>query len=254
MLTPRGYDKAGTTQTGATQGLWSSRWTRAAVVVITVIALLAIAVVVLSPDPTPQAAPETAPSTPATSAAPAAPAGEASACGLAPGEQAVPSVPPVSTDWELVGSMAAPTAPGSIGPGTVDEGLRSCFARSPLGALYAATSFLATTSEPRLRLPAVTQLTARGEGRDRALGLIEGSDTGGDDGGVQFAGFTFLNYDPDEAIVDIALRTGGNVGHLPVPLRWEDGDWKILFPPDGDLYGNIAPLPNLTGYVPWSGA
>lgn len=251
MLTLMRHDKADTPEQGEPKGLWSSWWTRGALAVVILIAVLAVAVVVLRPDPQPDTAPEPAPAT--SSPAPDQ-AGDASVCGLPPGDQSVPAVPPASTDWELVGSVAAPIAPETIGPGVLDDGLRSCFARSPLGALYAASNFLATTSEPRLRLPAVRNLTAEGEGRDRALDLIEGNDTGGDDGGVQLAGFTFLNWDSNEAIIDVALRTGGNVGHLPVPLRWEDGDWKVIFPPDGDLYDNIAPLPNMTGYVPWAGA
>lgn len=253
MLTLMRRDKADTdtSERGESKGLWSSWWTRVAVAVVVLIALLAVAVVLLRPAPEPKAAPEPAP---ATSAPAPKDAQGGSVCGLAPGDQAVPAVPPVSTDWELVGSVAAPTAPESIGPGVVEDGLRSCFARSPLGALYAASNFLATTSEPRLRLPAVRELTAEGEGRDRALDLIEDADPGPATGGVQLAGFTFLNWDADSSVIDLAMRTEGNVGHLPVPLRWEEGDWKVILPPGGDLYGNIAPLPNLTGYIPWAGS
>ena len=234
------------------RGLWSSWRTRVAVAVVALLLLMTLFLVVLRPDPQPQATPR--PSPKPTVSSTAAPAGGASICGLAPGDQSVPSVPPVSTDWELVGSVAAPTAPRSIGPGLVTDGLRSCYARSPLGALYAATGFLATTSEPRLRLPAVRDLAAKGQGRDKALDLITGADPGPATGGVQLAGFTFLNWDANTSVIDVALRTGGNVGHLPVSLRWEDGDWKVIFPPTGGIYDAIAPLPNLTGYVPWSGA
>ena len=234
-------------------GFWSSWRTRLAAAVLVLIVLLAIALIVLRPAPEPDAAPAPAPtaSTPAPSTL--REQGE-SVCGLEPGDQVVPSVAPVSTDWELVGSVAAPTAPASIGPGLVEDGLRSCYARSPLGALYAATGFLATTSEPRLRLPAVRDLTAKGEGRDTALDLITGSDPGGAGSGLQIAGFTFLNWDPRSAVVDVAMNVEGTAVHLPVSLRWEDGDWKVILPPDGDLYDAIAALPNLTGYVPWSGA
>lgn len=233
-------------------GLWSNWRTRLAIGVVALLLLMTIFLVALRPDPKPQATSDPTPA-PAASRS-AAPAGGASICGLPAGEQSVPSVPPVSTDWELVGSVAAPTAVKSIGPGVVTDGLRSCYARSPLGALYAATSFLATTSEPNLRLPAVRDLAAKGEGRDKALDLITGSDPGPATGGVQFAGFTFLNWDADSSVIDVALRTGGNVGHLPVSLRWEDGDWKVIFPPTGEIYDAIAPLPNLTGYIPWSGS
>jgi len=63
-------------------------------------------------------------------------------CGLPAGAQTVPTVAPLAR-WELVGSMAAPAAPASIGPQRVLSGVRVCFAHSPLGALYAAVSLWA---------------------------------------------------------------------------------------------------------------
>ena len=229
-----------------------SAWTWTAALVLVVIAAAAVVLVLLGPVPDDQASPQPAP-TRSTPASPA-PDGSASTCGLPAGDQTVPLVAPVETQWELVGSIAAPTAPQSIGPGVVTDGLRTCFARSPLGALYAAVSFVASTSEPRLREPAVRDLTAKGPGRDRALDLVEGADPGPAGSGVQVAGFTFLNWNPDSTTIDLATNVDNTPVHLPVPLRWQDGDWKIDLPADGDIYANIAPLPNLTGYAPWSGA
>lgn len=252
MLTLMKRENTDNRPTERTGGLWSNWRTRLAIGVIALLLLMTIFLVVLRPDPKPQATPRPSPAPSASSTA--VPAGGASICGLPPGDQSVPSVPPVSTDWELVGSVAAPTAAKSIGPGMVTNALRSCYARSPLGALYAATGFLATTSQPALRLPAVQNLTAKGAGRDRALDLIEGADPGPATGGVQVAGFTFLNWDAKSSVIDVALRSGGSAAHLPVSLRWEDGDWKVIFPPSGDLYSSIAAIPNLTGYVPWAGS
>jgi hypothetical protein len=231
----------------------ASPWTRPrfllAATAVALIALLAVVVTLTRPDP--RAEPPTAP--PPAAASPPAPAGDASICGLPPGDQAVPVVPPEVTDWELVGTMAAPTGP-QVGPGLVQEGLRTCYARSPLGALYAATGFLAAASDPGLRLRAAQALAAAGEGQDRAVDLLEGADPGGADSGLQVAGFTFLNYDPAAAVVDVAMSVESTPVHLPVSMRWEGGDWKVLLPPSGQPFEGIAPLPNLTGYVPWSGA
>lgn len=228
------------------------RWTIVAAAVLGLILLAGIVLAVLPPVRDEKDGPSPAP-TP-TPAATKTADGSSSVCGLPPGDQSVPALAPVSTDWELVGTIATPTAPKTIGPGEVDQGVRSCFARSPLGTLYAATNFLASTSDPRIRVDAVRELTADGEGRDRALDLIEDADPGSGDSGAQIAGFTFLNWDRSYSTVDIALNYEGTAVHLPVPMRWEDGDWKVVLPPDGDFYGNLAPLPNLTGYVPWSGA
>jgi len=219
------------------------------------LALLAVAALVLAvlpprtPDtePTPTAPPTAAPS--ATTAALAA-----SACGLPEGDQSVPVVPPAQTSWDLVGTMAAPSAPTTLGPGTTADGLRSCYARSPLGALYAATGFLAATTDPALRQPAVAALTLDNPGRARALDLLDGTDPGPGGSGVQVAGFSFLNYDTTSAVIDVALRADGTAVHLPVSVRWQAGDWKVVLPDTGQLYEAIQPLPNLTGYAPWSGA
>ena len=235
------------------QGRPRRRWTIAAAAVLGVIALAGLVLALLPSVPNDEATPQPRP--PATTPSPAPTQdGARSVCGLPPGDQAVPAVAPVSTDWELVGTVAAPTAPRSLGPGTVEQGVRSCFARSPLGTLYAATNFLASTSDPRIRAAAVRELTADGEGRDRALDLIEGADPGSGNAGAQVAGFTFLNWDRSYSTIDVALNVEGTPIHVPVPLRWEGGDWKVVLPADGDLYANMAPLPNLTGYVPWSGA
>lgn len=220
------------------------------------LALLVAAAVVLAVLP-PRAEgeqPAPASSATATAAAPAAGEEDASICGLPEGDQSVPVVPPPATSWDLVGTMAAPSAPQTLGPGVEASGLRSCYARSPLGALYAATGFLAATTDPALRLPAFRDLTLAGPGQQRALDLLTGADPGGAGGGVQVAGFSFLNYDATSAVIDVALRVEATPVHLPVTVRWSGGDWKVVLPETGQPYEAIQPLPNLTGYAPWSGA
>lgn len=218
------------------------------------LALLVVAAVVLAvlpPNDDEQPAP--APSTTA-SAAPTVGGQDASVCGLPEGDQAVPVVPPSGTSWDLVGTMAAPSAPSTLGPGVDTAGLRSCYARSPLGALYAATGFLAATTDPALRLPAFQELTLPSPGQQRALDMLTGADPGGAGSGVQIAGFSFLNYDTTSAVIDVALRVEATPVHLPVTVRWSGGDWKVVLPDTGQPYEAIQPLPNLTGYAPWSGA
>src|SRR3954468_24900353 len=52
----------------------------------------------------------------------------ASVCGLPAGDQQVPAAPP-EAQWELVGTIAAPTEP-KTGPGIKDGHRRLCFAHS----------------------------------------------------------------------------------------------------------------------------
>lgn len=254
---------------------WAQRGFIAAAVVVALIAVLAVVLVLTGPSDDPgtvgaQPPATTTPATPtATPGGTSTSAGSASTistpddgsvCGLPEGEQTVPVSAPPDTTWELVGTMAAPTAPDTHGPGEVRDGLRSCFARSPLGVLYAAVNVLASTTDPDLREPLVRDLAAAGEGRDAALRLLAEPQPPADTGTqIQVAGFAFLDYDQNAATVDLAVRaapmngSGGYV-HLAVPMRWEDGNWKLVVPPAGDLVTNVRALPDLTGYAPWSGA
>lgn len=84
--------------------------------------------------------PQAAPSTGS-----AAPTAGRSACGLPGGDQTPPAVAPV-THWVLVGTIAAPHDPSTVGPAASRDGVGVCFAPTPTGALYAAANFLAATS------------------------------------------------------------------------------------------------------------
>ena len=236
----------------------SSTWTRPRFVIAAlVVALIAIMAVVLAlttgrDDAT--AAQPTPSTEPSSTATPSPTATDGSICGLADGDQTIPVTAPVGIEWELVGTVAAPTSP-EAGPGLVsDDGLRSCFARSPQGALHAALNMLATTSNPALRKAAASELTAAGAGRDALAAIVNSEPVGGTGTGLQIGGYSFLDYTPSSATVDVLIRLDGKVGHLVVPLSWERGDWKIVIPPDGDLYKGIQQLTSETGYVPWAGA
>jgi hypothetical protein len=164
----------------------------------------------------------------------------------------VPTSTPADTSWQLIGTMAAPTDP-RLGPGRFGAGLPFCYARSPMGALYAAANFIAVLSDPALRLPAAKYLTAAGRGRDE---LIRQSTSPGGPGSsdMQIAGFVVApNYTPDTASVDLAIRFGRYFIHLQIPLKWESGDWKIVVPDNGRPLDGMSQIPDLSDYVPWAG-
>jgi len=185
--------------------------------------------------------------------------GSASVCGLSAGDQEVPTTAPTNTRWELVGRMVAPTATTSHGPARTNDGLRTCFAHSPLGALYASVNVVASTTAPDLWERLVRDLAVEGRGRDRALEEI-GSETAVDveNTKIQVAGFSFTSYDRSNAVVNLAFQadSGGTSGflQLPVALQWEDGDWKFAVADDGDPFTGLGQIPNLDSYVEWSGA
>lgn len=177
-----------------------------------------------------------------------------SVCGLPAGDQTVPTGTPDPTTWTTVGTMTAPSAPTVFGPGKSGAGVPYCYADDPLGALYAGVNFVAAATAPNLRVAAAKYLTAAGPGRDK---LIDTSERGGVGGpgtsDLQLGGFQVTNYDQGSATVDLAFRYGTRYVHLPVPLRWEVGDWKVVVPDNGLPFAAFQVIPNVTQYVPWSG-
>lgn len=204
-------------------------------------------------EPSPSSAPVVESGSDA-SAAPEAPAGEASVCGLEAVEM-VGTVPsPPSATWTLVGGTAAPFVEDQ-GPGKIDDdGYRSCYARTPTGALLAAANYAAMGSHAPIRKKFYEQGVVPGPGRDI---LLEEpiKDSGSSGNRVQIAGFRVLRYDGNQADVDIAIRTSsGMVGAMVINLQWSGGDWKMRVTDDGKELSPLVQLPNLSGYFLWAGA
>lgn len=257
------------TKSNDTEADERSPWTRPAFIVSgTVVALLVVLALVLaltgpSGDPGPGRGAAPAPAAPSHSApSPGTPSSKAasdSVCGLSAGDQSVPSSPPPTT-WKLIGSTAAPSSEAA-GPGTVTEGVRTCFAHNPVGALFAAATFSAETTAPQVSKAQLAKATiASGPGKSAAVRSARKADAGDPDTTLvfQFAGYRFLDYSPDRATLELVWRitSGPNAGALsavPYTVAWEDGDWKITVSADGEVPSGNS-VPDLSGYVPWSGA
>lgn len=199
--------------------------------------------------------------------------GPTSACGLPSGDQTPPQVTPAGTHWRLIGTMAAPYDPASVGPAqdrehTVQVPTASgmapvevsvhvplCYAPTPLGALYAITNFVATSSTPELQRGAADLLCAPGPGLDaaRANLAIQPSSRST---GVQVVAFRFTGYVPAvSATVDLVIRNAsGTLVHFDVAAVFVDGDWRVQLPVTGSPYDSAAVLPTTAGYASWSGA
>ncbi len=58
-------------------------------------------------------------------------------------------------------------------------------------------------------------------------------------------------------MVDLAFRVdrSGTTGyfHTTSTMRWERGDWKLVLSQNGIPFDSTQQIPNLNGYVPWSG-
>ncbi|MBG6240202.1 hypothetical protein IWX78_003197 [Mycetocola sp. CAN_C7] len=226
----------------------------AATIIVGVIVLAAIIVLVTSilggsnvetpPASTPSSSPDDSPS--------AQPVEDPSVCGLEgfETENTLDSAP--DTEWELVGTVAAPADPNGAGPGTVENGFRSCYAHTAEGALFAAVGYIAVSSDSR-NTPRLYELLASGPVRDQ----LEASPETGDPSAtrLQVAGFKVNSYTSTEATIDAAWRVtseGGGLVSFPTVLRWENGDWKVVIGENGPPFAP-SPLTNLGGYIPWAG-
>ena len=222
-----------------------------------VVALIAATVIIfLLPKGQGNAQPAPAPTETNSSAtvSPSASAGaDKSVCGL-PGsnETALGTAP--QSKWELLGTMAVPTDPSTAGPGTVGtDGLRSCFAKSPTGALYATANMWASSFNGYAK-QLYLELSADSPSRDKAVQAIkEGKDVGGGASPkVQIAGFMIHSYTPEAAVVELAFKTAdGGYGAISTSLLWEDGDWKLDIPPAGG--GAVRQISDLSSFIPWAG-
>lgn len=222
-----------------------------------VLALIAAAVVIfLLPQGKPNAQPAPAPAVKNSSAA-ASPGASAeddnSVCGLpASSETALGTAP--DTKWELFGTMAVPSDPSTAGPGTVGtDGLRSCFAQSPTGALYATANIWALSFNGYAK-QVYLELAADSASRDKAVQAIkDGKDVGGGASpDVQIAGFIIHSYTPEAAVVELAIKSSdGGYGAFSTSLLWEDGDWKLDIPAAGG--GTVRQISDLSSFIPWAG-
>ncbi|MDO5866959.1 MULTISPECIES: hypothetical protein [Paenarthrobacter] len=219
-----------------------------AVVVAIIVALGIILILIPKGGGTPTADPGTA-GTNTPSAQPSATAA-ASVCGLPAGSQAKPATTPADTKWELIGKIAAPTSPKQYGPGkTAANGLRSCFAHSPTGALYAAANVVVLSSTGKARL-VYEQLAVPSPERDALLNQADSQETSSVT--AQIAGFQIRSYDADRAVIVVAAKgSNGALVSVPVPLQWHGGDWKVVVPATGSTGG--GQISDLSGYITWSG-
>ncbi|MWV51589.1 hypothetical protein GRS96_20195 (plasmid) [Rathayibacter sp. VKM Ac-2803] len=193
-----------------------------------------------------------APSTPEPSATPTVDSAAASVCGLAGYEESGTLSAAPDTEWTIVGTMAAPGR-GDVGPGvTGDDGVRSCYAHTVEGALFATANLWAMGSNASLSRAVTEQLVVPGPGRDAALATEYGTSNNGVS--VQIAGFKVLSYTGDRATIDTAFTlNNGTLSSGAQELQWSDGDWKVVLTDDGQPSYRPVALQSLGGYVIWGG-
>ncbi|WP_329484300.1 hypothetical protein OG555_19320 [Kribbella sp. NBC_01484] len=180
---------------------------------------------------------------------------------LLTGSQTIPSTPIHGAQWSLVNQAAVPGAE-AYGPQVTDpDGLRRCFAHSPVGAVFAFNNFIAAMSAPddptgAKTFPVLQRIMTAGENRDRYIEWLKtADDPGSSGGGVQLVGFKVLDATTDRVTMLVAGEAGGGFASSTWTLVWQTDDWKVVAPQPGEKAGDpYTTLQDLTGFVPWRGA
>ena len=185
-----------------------------------------------------------------------------SVCGLPAGSQRIPTEGPAA-DWDTLGAYQAPRSK-AYGPGKVVDEIRSCFAHSPSGALFAAANRGANTDAPGVdQVALVEQRFAQGPlfkkylalARDGQLDPSKDPSTA-DVESLPVVAFQFKSYSSSSARLEIVYRasltTGGQALIAePVHMVWEDGDWKSYI---DEIEPGVTSPQSLMGYARWDGA
>ncbi|MEV8377585.1 hypothetical protein AB0P21_32910 [Kribbella sp. NPDC056861] len=180
-------------------------------------------------------------------------------CKSAPRNMQTPRTTPTAVTWEFEADMLIPTQQEG-GPAVMDsDGVRSCFAHSPTGAVLAALVTLGQIRNPDLTMAVLRQRFISNAGLQ--LALAEGKATPPTQGPTQtssqFTAFKVIDYVPQRAIIQVAVRIDDvKVAAIPVTMVWSKGDWRGLLQSDGSFNGATEPdlLQSLTGYVRFGGA
>ncbi|SEF16337.1 hypothetical protein SAMN05428942_7245 [Streptomyces sp. 2112.2] len=241
-----------------------SPWTRpgfvAAAAFLVVLVLLAGIVVVITGGDESDSAGAPAPSGSAGGTAPGPGGGKGAnnkdACPtLKDTAQDVPQSTPKGLDWSLVQTVALPTSKAS-GPAVVEGSIARCFAHTPTGALIASAQiggrYVWSSGWKQ-----VTQDQTVGDGKSlyikerTKVEASQGPLTPQADRHGQLAGFTFITYTPQTAVIQLVHRfANGGLVVTPVTMRWERGDWRLVLPANHAAQTRVN---DLSGFVAFGG-
>lgn len=221
------------------------------VAAIFLVTILVVAMVLVVVDPfSGSPAPSSAPVSPVVVVSPhASPSG--TGCPVVAGNQAEPLTAPTVT-WSLFQGVAVP-ASATEGPLIVHGDIARCYGHDPTGALLAAAQISMRVEVAPDWQSVVQALIEPGAGQAAFLQQRAQLGTLPTTGLGQIAGFQYVTYTPQVAVVDLALSLGTARTTVSYTVVWDGGDWRLQAQPDGGLTPQPQPLQSLDGYVPWAG-
>lgn len=166
----------------------------------------------------------------------------------------VPTTTPAGLRWQLVSGEWVPFS-AAAGPTRVTGPIASGYARTPLGALIAAKQIATRASLGPAWRDVVAEQVVPDAGRDAYVRVRAAA--GDVHATVQPAGFRYVNWTPDIAVLQLLEHTYSAQTHgqvyavVSVTLRWLDGDWRLQLLPNGGTGPSITNVAGPTGFVLW---
>ncbi|MGW2083051.1 hypothetical protein ACWCOW_40295 [Streptomyces sp. NPDC001939] len=175
---------------------------------------------------------------------------------LADKSTTVPTTAPKGVTWNLEEGFALPSSTAS-GPARVEGDVAHCYAHTPIGALIAAVQITCRQMSAK-DWESIVERQSVGDGKDyyltkrRAIEKKKGSQALAADQHGQIAGFQFITYSADTAVVDLVWRArDGSLGAGSATMKWDQGDWKNEITRTPAAPGGA--IDNLDGYTAWGG-
>jgi hypothetical protein len=152
--------------------------------------------------------------------------------------------------WTRVGDMSEPSSHEG-GPG-IRKPYPQCFTRTPEGALYAATSFVAQASVANAQGEQKEFFTARASHTGNYTMLIADLPAASPPQNrptITISGYLWNSYTPDQASLQLRFRTVDSKSLSRVyNLAWERNDWLLIVPGPGD---KVSTDPTNKSFTPW---
>lgn len=179
----------------------------------------------------------------------------ATGCKVPNGDTSSSPAMPTDLRWDAAKGWTWPVS-DTYGPTQDKDGYGTCFARSPLGAALAMSSFygMGNTQDPK---KAMEIYAADSIGKQLVLDKpVAMQSAGAGTGPIAFAGFITNSFTPDEAQITLVFAVAkSSTGYMGIPstLVWVDGDWKLKILDDGSTYAGSVTKPVEGQFTSWGG-
>jgi hypothetical protein len=178
----------------------------------------------------------------------------AKACDAGQPDSTIPTAPPPDLAWKNIGPVLVPVS-AMYGPIRYRQDLWTCYRHDPMGAVLAAYDIVAASITSEWLQVAEDQF-APGQGLQAYIAATRQQtlQPPQPDQVAQPVGFQVVSYTPQQATIETLADAGNDQYQVDQrTLAWDNGDWKLVLTPEG----NIGPDPQLvssaSGFVLWGG-